>query len=104
MARWTGEIQIPRFPRPVSPSSCFSNPQTHSEMNKLKECFQSLDEDGSGAIGCEELYDPLIGLGFAKSTDEVQKMVMNVDDDGSGKIEFPEFLLIIKAKDGDEQT
>lgn len=75
-----------------------------SELEKLRECFQSLDVNGEGAIGTEELYDPLIGLGFAKNTDEVQNMVDKVDDDGSGMIEFAEFLLIIKGRDSDEQT
>ena len=37
---------------------------TNDEINKLKECFDSLDEDLSGAIGIEELEGPLIGLGF----------------------------------------
>ena len=31
-------------------------------------------------------------------------MVDKVDDDGSGMIEFAEFLLIIKGRDSDEQT
>ena len=35
------------------------------ELMKLKECFNHLDEDGSGSVGIDELEDPLIGLGFA---------------------------------------
>ena len=31
----------------------------------------SLDDDGSGSIGVEELEDPLIGMGFAESREEV---------------------------------
>jgi hypothetical protein len=38
---------------------------TNDEIYKLKECFNALDDDGSGCIGIEELEDPLIGLGFA---------------------------------------
>jgi Ca2+-binding EF-hand superfamily protein len=49
------------------------------------------------------LYDPLIGLGFADTMKEVDDMVDRVDDDGSGQIEFPEFLMIIKGKGDDEQ-
>ena len=41
----------------------------------MKDCFNSLDDDGSGAIGVEELLEPLIGLGFADKIDEVQTMV-----------------------------
>ena len=53
------------------------------QIKKLKDCFGSLDGDGSGAIGIEELEDPLIG---------------------SGMIEFSEFLGIIKNSDGNEKT
>ena len=41
------------------------------QIRKLKECFGSLDDDGSGAIGIEELEEPLIGLGFADTREEV---------------------------------
>ena len=63
-----------------------------------------MDGDGSGSIGIEELEDPLIGLGFADTREEVEKMIEAVDDDGSQMIEFPEFLGIIKNSDGDEKT
>jgi Ca2+-binding EF-hand superfamily protein len=58
-----------------------------------------LDGDGSGSIGIEELEEPLIGLGLAGNRDEVQEMIDEVDEDGSGMIEFDEFLLIIKSND-----
>lgn len=67
-----------------------------SEIRKLKECFNNLDGDGSGSIGTEELNDPLIGLGIAESTREIQQMIEAVDKDGTGEIEFEEFLMIIK--------
>lgn len=44
----------------------------------------TLDEDGSGSIGVEELQDPLIGLGFAENVYQVIDMIERVDDDGSG--------------------
>jgi len=40
---------------------------TDEEIRKLKECFESLDIENTGAIGIKELEDPLIGLGFAES-------------------------------------
>ncbi len=39
--------------------------------------------------------EPLISLGIAETIEEVKKIIDSVDDDGSGKIEFGEFLKII---------
>ena len=74
------------------------------QIRKLKECFASLDGDGGGSIGVEEIKGPLIGLGLVSSVDEVEKLVMLVDEDGSGKIEFGEFLDIILNKSGDAKA
>ena len=65
-----------------------------SEILKLKECFLSLDEDGTGSIGVDEIKVPLIGLGLVGSVEEVEKLVEIVDEDGSGEIEFNEFQMI----------
>ena len=71
---------------------------TDDELDKLKECFLSLDADGGGSIGLEELEDPLIGLGFAPNRQDVEDMIREVDEDMD--IEFPEFLAIIKNSKG----
>ena len=44
---------------------------------------------------------PLIGLGLVNSYEEVEKLVEMVDEDGSGMIEFDEFLDIILNRNGD---
>jgi len=49
------------------------------------------------------LQEPLIGLGFADKVEEVEEMVALVDEDGSGMIEFNEFLDIINS-DNNEKT
>ena len=65
---------------------------TDEEINKLKDCFAALDNDGSKSISVDELEEPLIGLGLAQTREEVQLMIDAVDEDGSGEIEFDEFL------------
>ena len=37
----------------------------------MRECFNTLDDDGSGAIGIDELVEPLIGLGFYNTREEI---------------------------------
>ena len=74
------------------------------ELKRLKECFDQLDDDGSGAIGCDELEAPLIGLGFADNIEEIEGLVNLVDADGSGQIEFDEFLQILKNTESNPKT
>ena len=69
---------------------------TDDEIAKIKHCFLSLDDDESGAVGIDELEGPLIGLGFYETREEVIEMIESVDDDGSGQIEFGEFLTLIR--------
>jgi hypothetical protein len=37
------------------------------ELRQLRTYFNSLDDDGSGAIGVDELEDPLIALGLVEN-------------------------------------
>lgn len=39
-----------------------------------------------------------MSLGIAETTEDIKKIISTVDKDGSGQIEFGEFLGIIKAK------
>jgi len=56
-----------------------------------------------GSIGIEELEKPLISLGLCNSRDEVKAILSEVDEDGSGQIEFKEFLKIIKKAQYEKQ-
>ena len=69
----------------------------NKERRQFKEVFDALDNDGSKAISVKELEDPLIALGFVSSQDKVKELVAEVDEDGSGKVEFDEFLLIMRS-------
>ena len=64
---------------------------------QLRSYFLAMDEDQSGYISIEELLDPLVALGLAETRDEVQQLFDVVDTDKSNKIEFDEFLAILKC-------
>ena len=45
-----------------------------------------------------DINTPFISLGLAYTRDEINNLIASVDDDGSGRIEFGEFLRIIHNK------
>merc|ERR1712196_300215 len=67
-------------------------------MGEIKEAFDLFDTDGSGSIDAKELKVAMRALGFEPKKEEIQKMIQDVDDDGSGTIEFPEFMTMMSQK------
>ena len=55
-------------------------------------------QDGSGAISSKELLGVMRAMGQNPTEDELLNLVMEVDLDGNGTIEFPEFLEMMKSK------
>ena len=55
-------------------------------------------QDGSGSISSEELLGVMRAMGQNPTEDELLNLVMEVDVDGNGTIDFPEFLDMMKKK------
>ena len=72
----------------------------HEKYRKtLKTYFDSLKSNKDyDYIQIEDLEDPFITLGLAKSRQEVRRIVEVYDDNGNGKIEFDEFLEILDGR------
>ena len=68
----------------------------NTERAQLRKYFRALDKDGSGSIGIDELEEPFISFGMARTQKDILEVIKDVDKDGSGQIEFEEFLEIIK--------
>merc|ERR1711957_1049486 len=74
------------------------------EVEEMKEAFDLFDNDGSGAISVNELTSAMKSLGFDVKHAVVFNMVEDLDADGSGEIEFSEFLEVMCAKLSDKNT
>ena len=55
-------------------------------------------QDGSGAISADELLHVLRAMGQNPTEDELLNLVLEVDVDGNGTIEFDEFISMMKKK------
>jgi centrin-1 len=77
---------------------------TEEQVEECREAFEMFDIDRSGCIDVRELKAAIKALGMDVSAEERKKMVGDVDKDGNGTIEFPEFLAMMTAKMSAEAT
>lgn len=71
-------------------------PKLSEEQKKqLEECYELMDADGSGAIDADELGAAFKLLGLDVTKSEIGAMLDEVDEDGSGEVEYPEFIEIM---------
>ena len=61
-------------------------------VEEIKQTFDLFDKDKSGSIDRQELGEVFQSLGQHYTDQELQEMIDEIDDDGSGVIEFAEFL------------
>ncbi|KAL6988245.1 hypothetical protein U1Q18_013993 [Sarracenia purpurea var. burkii] len=67
--------------------------KTCQEESDLSEAFKVFDEDGDGYISARELQDVLgkLGLPEGKEIDSVERMILSVDRNHDGLVDFFEF-------------
>ena len=70
---------------------------TPAEAAKFESLFMLLDAEGSGGINEEELADLMPRMGVFLSEEELHQYFASVDSDGSGEIDFQEFLQLMAA-------
>jgi calmodulin len=78
---------------------------TEDQINECRETFKMFDKDGDGQISAKELGIVMRQLGLSPTEDEIIEMILEVDEDGNGEINFDEFLTIMahKMKDADTE-
>merc|ERR1711912_219153 len=77
---------------------------TSDEVEEIKEAFDLFDSDQSGAISVSELTSAMKSLGFDVKHAVVFQMIAELDADGSGEIEFEEFLDMMTARISDKNS
>ena len=65
---------------------------TEEQRAELKEAFAVFDIDGDAQIEANELKVVLEAIGRKVTMETVQEMIQKVDNDGTGQINYSEFL------------
>merc|ERR1711874_632783 len=61
------------------------------EIKCLKVCFDLFDTKKQDFLSADDLGEIMRAMGFRPTEDELKELLLEIDEDGSGEIEFGEF-------------
>lgn len=66
--------------------------------DELRQAFRVFDRNGDGYISAAELRHVMTSLGEKLTEEEVDEMIREADVDGDGRIQWAEFVALLKIK------
>merc|ERR1712071_88932 len=73
------------------------------ELEEWRTIFNLFDVDGDGSITCQELGVVLRSMGQNPSDKELKEMIKDMDEDGSGTVDYEEFVILMRRKTADDE-
>ena len=71
---------------------------SNSQVKDARDVFNKMDVDKDGFINPDDLKITMNTLGFDFNPSEIQRLVMTLDPENKGKIDFNSFSELIKQK------
>ncbi|KAF7132734.1 hypothetical protein RHSIM_Rhsim09G0029100 [Rhododendron simsii] len=73
--------------------------EERDEEEDMREAFNVFDQNGDGFITVEELRSVLASLGMkqGRTVEDCKRMIMKVDVDGDGRVNFNEFKQMMRG-------
>lgn len=69
---------------------------------KLRQVFDEFDVDHSGSVSLDEMFQAADSLELGIPPEKLAKLIKATDTDGSGEVDFEEFLLALRNHMGNE--
>ncbi|CAH1182025.1 unnamed protein product [Phyllotreta striolata] len=93
----SGELEFEEF---ITLASRFMVEEDAEAMQQeLKEAFRLYDKEGNGYITTSTLKEILKELDDKITNDELDMMIEEIDQDGSGTVDFDEFMEVMTGGD-----
>ena len=77
---------------------------TEDDIEEIKEAFDLFDSDGSGTVEPREMKSAMQSLGFEAKGSTMFHVITELDKDGSGAIDFDEFIGMMVSKLSDNES
>ncbi|KRZ11775.1 Troponin C, isoform 2 [Trichinella zimbabwensis] len=94
----SGEIEFEEFAALVARFVMQEDDSANME-EELREAFRLYDKEGNGYINVSDLRDILRALDENITEDELDEMIAEIDTDGSGTVDFDEFMEMMSGGD-----
>lgn len=77
---------------------------TKEQIQEIRQAFDLFDTDATGTIDVKELKVAMRALGFEPKKEEIKKMICDIDKEGTGKMNFNDFLMVMTQKMCEKDT
>ncbi|KAL3994502.1 Troponin C isoform 2 [Acanthocheilonema viteae] len=92
----SGEIEFEEFAAMVA--TFVVEDEKAGIEEELREAFRLYDKEGNGYIAVSDLRDILRALDENISVEELDEMIADIDTDGSGTVDFDEFMEMMSSE------
>ena len=72
---------------------------TNFQYQAFQEAFELFDKNGGGTIDAAELQKTLDDCGIYVNGDDLVEIMLSLDHDGNGEVDFDEFLTLMTNTD-----
>ena len=77
---------------------------TDEQLESFKETFMMFDKDGDGTVSTKELGAVMRSLGNNPTQEELEELIDDADRDGSGSVDFREFVELMIKREAEKET
>ena len=77
---------------------------TDEQLESFKETFMMFDKDGDGTVSTKELGAVMRSLGNNPTQEELEELIDDADRDGSGSVDFGEFVELMIKREAEKET
>ncbi|XP_073943474.1 troponin C, isoallergen Bla g 6.0101-like [Choristoneura fumiferana] len=94
----SGEMEFSEFCTLAAKFLTEEEPDDEAMVNELREAFRLYDKEGNGYITTDVLKEIFRELDNTITADDLDTMIDEIDSDGSGTVDFEEFLEVMTGE------